>query len=66
MKTKVSSLSVLNDVLSDVLPSEIIYIISKYHGRWVKLNVPTPIRVKVRQPRNKQCQKKHLVTTYHI
>ena len=66
MKTKVSSLSVLNDILSDVLPSEIIYIISKYHGRWVKLNVPKPIRVKIKEPRDKRCRKKHLISHHYI
>jgi len=65
MKTKVSSLSVLKEVLP-ILPTEIIFLISKYHGRWIRLIISTPIRVKVRQPRNKQLRKKHLVTTYHI
>lgn len=66
MKTKVSSLSVLKDVLSDILPSEIIYIISKYHGRWVKLNVPKPIRIKIKEPRDKRCRKKHLISHHYI
>jgi len=66
MKTKVSSLSVLNDVFSDILPSEIIYIISKYHGRWIKLNIPRPIRVKIKEPRDKRCRKKHLISHHYI
>ncbi len=65
MKTKVSSLSVLKDVLH-ILPDDILYLISKYHGRWIKLILPTQIKVKVRQPRNSRCRKKHLITTYHI
>lgn len=66
MKNKVSSLTILNDVLSDILPSEIIYIISKYHGRWIKLTIPAPIKLKVRQPRDKRCRKKHLISQYII
>lgn len=65
MKTKISSLSILKEVLY-ILPDEINFLISKYHGRWVKLNVPKSMKMKVRQPRNTQCRKKHLVTTYHI
>jgi len=66
IKKKVSSLSVLKDIFSDVLPSEIIYMISKFHSRWVKLTVPKLMKIKIRQPRNKRCRKKHLITTYHI
>lgn len=66
MKNKVSSLTVINDVLSDILPSEIIYIISKYHGRWIKITIPAPIKIKVRQPRDKRCRKKHLISQYII
>lgn len=65
MKKKISSLTVLKEVLY-ILPDDIVYLISKYHGRWVKLNVPTSIKIKVKEPRNKRCRKKHLITTYHI
>ena len=66
MKSKVSSLSVLKDIFSDVLPSEIIYMISKFHGRWVKLTVPTSIKIKIRQPRNKRCRKKHVISHHYV
>jgi len=65
MKSKVSSLSILKEVLY-ILPDEIIYIISKYHGRWVKLNVPTPIKVKIREPRDKRCRKQHLISHHYV
>jgi len=66
MKNKVSSLTVLNNVLSHILPSEIIYIISKYHGRWIKINIPASIKIKVRQPRDKRYGKRHLISPYYI
>ena len=66
MKSKVSSLSVLKDIFSHVLPSEIIYMISKFHGRWVKLTVPTSIKIKIRQPRNKRCRKKHVISHHYV
>jgi hypothetical protein len=66
MKTKISSLTVINNIFSKILPSEIIYIISKYHGRWIKLNVPRPMKVKVREPRDKRTRKKHLVSHYYL
>jgi hypothetical protein len=66
MKNKVSSLNVLDNIFRDILPSEIIYIISKYHGRWIKLNVPRPMKVKVREPRDKRTRKKHLVSHYYL
>ena len=65
MKNKVSSLSVLRKALP-IFPDEIIYIISKFHGRWVKLNVPTHIKVKIREPRDKRCRKKHLISNHYI
>ena len=66
MKTKVSSLNVLDNIFCDVLPSEIIYIISKYHGRWIKLTLYKPIRVKIKEPRDKRCRKKHLISHHYI
>ncbi len=65
-KVKVSSLNVLDNIFRNILPSEIIYIISKYHGRWVKLNVPKPIRIKIKEPRDKRCRKKHLISHHYI
>ncbi len=62
MKNKISSLTVLKKVLH-ILPDDIVYIISKYHGRWIRFNLPTEIKIKVRQPRNKRCRKKHLIST---
>lgn len=66
MKSKISSLSVLKDIFSDVLPDELIYQISRFHGRWVKLNVPTSIKIKVKQPRDKRYGKRHLISPYYI
>ncbi len=65
MKKKISSLTVLKEVLY-ILPDDIVYLISKYHGRWVHYIISPPVSIKVRQPRNKRCRKKHLITTYHI
>ena len=65
MKNKVSSLSVLKESLY-ILPDEVVYLISKYHGRWIKLTIPAPIKIKVRQPRDKRCRKKHLISQYII
>ena len=65
MKNKVSSLSVLKEILH-IFPEEVVYMISKYHGRWIKLTVPTPIKVKVREPRDKRCKKKHLISHHYI
>ena len=65
MKTKISSMTVLKEVLH-IFPDEIIFLISKYHGRWIRLTIPAPIKIKVRQPRNKQCRKKHLISQYYI
>ena len=65
IKKKVSSLSVLKDIFSDVLPSEIIYMISKFQGRWVHYAVPRPVRVKVKEPR-KRCRKRHLISHHYI
>ena len=65
MKNKVSSLSVLKEILH-IFPDEVVYIISKYHGRWIKLTVPTRIKVKVREPRDKRCKKKHLISHHYI
>ena len=66
LKSKVSSLSVLKDIFSGILPDELIYQVSKFHGRWIKLSVPTSIKVKVSQPRNKRTRKKHLISHYYI
>jgi hypothetical protein len=66
MKTKVSSLNVLKDIFSGILPDEIIYEVSKFHGRWIRLNVQKPIRLKVKQPRNRHTHKKHLISHYYM
>lgn len=65
-KKKVSSLSVLNDIFSGILPNELIYEVSKFHGRWVHYAVPKPIRVKVKEPRNKRTRKRHLISHHYI
>ena len=65
MKTKISSMTVLKEVLH-IFPDEIIFLISKYHGRWIRLTIPAPIKIKVRQPRDKRCRKKHLISQYYI
>ncbi len=69
MKSKVSSLSVLKDIFSGILPDELIYQVSKFHGRWVHYVVPRSVRVrvKVKQPRDRHThKKKHLVSHYYM
>jgi len=66
IKKKVSSLSVLNDIFSGILPNELIYLVSRFHGRWVHYAVPRPVRVKVKQPRNRHTHKKHLISHYYM
>jgi len=66
MKSKVSSLSILKDIFSGILPDEIIYEVSKFHGRWIRLNVPKPIKIKVRQPRDQRCRKRHLISHHYL
>jgi len=66
IKKKVSSLSVLKDIFSGILPDEIVYVISKYHGRWVHYAVPRPVRVKVKEPRKRHTYKKHLISHYYM
>ena len=65
MKSKVSSLTVLRKALP-IFPDEIIYIISKFHGRWVHYVVPRSVRVKVKQPRTRHTHKKHLISHYYM
>jgi len=65
IKKKVSSLSVLKDIFSGILPDEIVYVISKYHGRWVHYAVPRPVRVKVKEPR-KRTRKRHLISHHYV
>jgi len=65
MKTKISSLSVLKEVLY-ILPDEINFLISKFHGRWVHYAVPKPFRVKVKEPRDKRCRKKHVISHHYV
>lgn len=65
MKSKVSSLSVLKEVLY-IFPDEINFLISKYHGRWIKLTIPATIKLKVRESRDKRCRKKHLISHHYI
>ena len=68
MKSKVSSLSVLKDIFSGILPDELIYQVSKFHGRWVHYVVPRSVRVrvKVKQPRTRHTHKKHLISHYYM
>ena len=66
MKSKVSSLTVLKDIFSGILPDELIYQVSKFHGRWVHYVVPRSVRVKVKQPRTRHTHKKHLISHYYM
>jgi hypothetical protein len=61
-KKKVSSLTVLKTVLK-ILPDDLLYLISKYHGRWIHYFIPSPMKVKYREPRNRLCRKKHFLST---
>ena len=65
LKTKVSSLSVLKEVLH-VFPDEINFLISKFHGRWVHYAIPRSMKMKVKQPRDKRYKKKHLISHHYV
>jgi hypothetical protein len=58
-------MTVLKEVLP-IFPDEIIFLISKFHGRWIRLIIPTPIKIKVREPRDKRTRKKHLISNHYI